>query len=372
MEPEQSLTNNDTDNNDKIKKCLKSFLTGKKYIESDKDKAFDFFRQSLKYITIIKKNDCNNEIKNILDETETECNKIINLTVERTIEKENEKTINVDLFNLIEKGEVNDLKKIKSYQLNFNIYDKDGLTPIHKAIKFGDTSFLKEAFKLGAPIDIVNQVGNTALEFACLEKDPNMINFLLKNGGDMKKHLLFRDGNKKYKTNQNYIDCSIILKMIFSYPEDDNYDELKFLFNNFKEDDLINFETFTYLNLIKSLQSLLKKIKLESKELYLSIIREEFQFPLKKSLGCPYNKLEILLTYLVPFIDYPFNISIDWYINLELKYLIIKLLKEKSLNNVEIKTNLINYLWDNYIKKNILQEEYLGNLISQWISKIKT
>ena len=56
----------------------------------------------------------------------------------------------------------------------------------------------------------------------------------------------------------------------------------------------------------------------------------------------------------------------------QLKYLIIKLLKEKSLNNVEIKTNLINYLWDNYIKKNILQEEYLGNLISQWISKIKT
>ena len=119
-------------------------------------------------------------------------------------------------------------------------------------------------------------------------------------------------------------------------------------------------------------QSQAEYLGLNWKELYLSIIREEFQFPLKKSLGCPYNKLEILLTYLVPFIDYPFNISIDWYINLELKYLIIKLLKEKSLNNVEIKTNLINYLWDNYIKKNILQEEYLGNLISQWISKIKT
>jgi len=359
-------------NNDDIKKCLKSFLTGKKYIQSDKDKAFDYFRQALKYINIIKKTNNNKEIKTILDETETECNKIINLAVEQTIEKEPKELINLDLFKLIEKGEVNDLKNIKSYQINFNIYDEDGLTPIHKAIKFGDTSFLKEAFKLGASIDIVNQTGNTALEFACLEKDPNMINFLLKNGCDMKKHLLFRDGNKKYKTNQNYIDCSIILKIIFSYPEEDNYEEIKFLFNNFKETELINFDKYTYLDLIKCLSSLLKKIKLDNKEVYLSIIREEFQFPLRKSLGCPYNKLEILLTYLVPFIDYPFNISQDWYINLELKYLIIKLLKEKSLNNIEIKNNLINYLWENYIKKNILHEEYLGNLISQWVSKIKT
>ena len=358
-------------NNDDIKKCLKSFLTGKKYIQSDKDKAFDYFRQALKYINIIKKTNNNKEIKTILDETETECNKIINLTVEQTIEKEPKELINLDLFKLIEKGEINDLKNVKSYQINFNIYDEDGLTPIHKAIKFGDTSFLKESFKLGASIDIINQTGNTALEFACLEKDPNMINFLLKNGCDMKKHLLFRDGNKKYKTNQNYIDCSIILKIIFSYPEEDNYEEIKFLFNNLKETELINFDKYTYLDLIKCLSSLLKKMNPDNKELYLSIIREEFQFPLRKSLGCPYNKLEILLTYLVPFIDYPFNISEDWYINLELKYLIIKLLKEKSLNNIEIKNNLINYLWENYIKKNILHEEYLGNLISQWVSKIK-
>ena len=81
--------------------------------------------------------------------------------------------------------------------------------------------------------------------------------------------------------------------------------------------------------------------------------------------------MEILLTYLNPFIDYPFNISEDWYINLELKYIIIKLVKEKQIFNSEAKNNLINYLWENYVKNNIFQEEYLGNLISQWVSKIK-
>jgi hypothetical protein len=64
-----------------------------------------------------------------------------------------------------------------------------------------------------------------------------------------------------------------------------------------------------------------------------------------------------------PFIDYPFNISEDWYINLELKYIIIKLVKEKQIFNSEAKNNLINYLWENYVKNNIFQEEYLGNLI---------
>ena len=365
--------NKDQSNNIKeIKKCFKSFLMGKKLLETDANKSFEYFKQSLRYINIIKKNESNKDIFNILSETENECNRYINLTVEKTIEKESNDIVEkINLFDMIEKGDISLLKKVKSYNLNFNIYDEDGNTPIHKAIKYGDTSFLKTAFKLGASIDITNKIGNTALEYACLEKDPNMIQFLLKNGSDMKKHLLFRDGVKKNHSNQNYIDSSIILKIIFSYLEDDSYEELKFLENIFKLDDLIGFNNYTYLNLIKCLTTLLSKIKEESKNTYLTILREELTFPLKKSLGCPNNKLEIILTYLAPFIDYPFNISMDWCINLELKYIIIKILKEKPSFNNEIKNNLLNFLWENYIKNNILQDEYLGNLISQWVSKIK-
>jgi len=350
-----------------LKKCFKSFLMAKKLIDSDKDKSFEYFKQSLKYINLAKKNVNDKDISDLLEETETECNKYINLTVEKTIEREDDKVIDLNLFDIIEKGELDLLKNIKSYHLNFNVYDEEGNTPIHKAIKYGDTTFIKMGLKLGAPIDIVNKAGNTALEYACLEKDPNMIEFLLKNGSDMKKHLLFREGNKKNKSNQNYIDCSIILKIIFSYPEAESYEELNFLLDVFKKDELIGFNEYTYLDLIKYLITLLNKINKDNKETYLLIIREELVYPLKASLGCPRNKLEILLTYLVPFIEYPFNVSEDWYINLELKYLIIKNLKQKDF----FKTNLLNFLWENYIKNNILQEEYLGNLISQWVSKIK-
>jgi len=359
--------------NDKIKKCLKSFLMAKKYLDKDDNTAFEYFKKSLKYINLVKpKNkDLNENIINILNETESECNKYINLTVEKTIEKEKDSKIKLNLFDIIEEGKIEELKKIKSYQLEFNVYDEEGNTPIHKAIKFGDTMFLKTAYKLGAPLDIVNKQGHTALEFACLEKDPNMINFLLKNGVDMKKHLLFREGNKKYNSQQNYIDCSIILKIIFSYPENTNIDELKFVLNIFNPEEKIGFDNYNYLNLVQCLSSLLDKQIPENKDEYLEILREELNYPLKNSIGCPYNKLEILLTYLVPFINYPFNISSDWYINLELKYLIIKLLKEKPSFNSEIKGELINYIWENYIKNNIFQEEYLGNLICQWVTKLK-
>jgi hypothetical protein len=348
-------------------KGLKSYRKARKLIDSNQNESFEYFKQSLKYINLAKKKNNNKEIIELLDETETDCNKHINLAVEKTIERENDKVIDLNLFDIIEKGELELLKNIKSYHLNFNVYDEEGNTPIHKAIKYGDTTFMKIAFKLGAPIDIINTSGNTALEYACLEKDPNIIEFLLKNGSDMKKHLLFREGNKKNKSSQNYIDCSIILKIIFSYSESEDYEELNFLLDLFKKDELIGFNEYTFLDLIKCLMTLLNKINKDNKETYLLIIREELVHPLKISLGCPYNKLEILLTYLVPFIEYPFNISEDWYINLELKYLIIKNLKQKDF----FKTNLLNFLWENYIKNNVLQDEYLGNLISQWVSKIK-
>jgi len=123
--------------------------------------------------------------------------------------------------------------------------------------------------------------------------------------------------------------------------------------------------------IIKIINTLLNKINKDSRETYLKILREELNYPIKVSLGCPYNKLEILLTNLVPFIDFPFNITQEWCINLELKYLIIKFLKEKNNFNNEILLNILNSSWEIYIKKNILQVEYLDNLISQWLSKIK-
>ena len=36
--------------NNNIKKCLKSYLTGKKYFDTDKNKAFEYFKQCIKIL----------------------------------------------------------------------------------------------------------------------------------------------------------------------------------------------------------------------------------------------------------------------------------------------------------------------------------
>ena len=64
-------------NDDNIKKCLKSYLTGKKCFDIDKNKAFEYFKQCLKYLSNIKNKDV--QYKDILLETESECNKYIAL-----------------------------------------------------------------------------------------------------------------------------------------------------------------------------------------------------------------------------------------------------------------------------------------------------
>lgn len=364
LKEENNLNDDKHSSNDqKIKKCLKSYLTGKKYFETDKNKAFDYFKQTLKYLKLIENRD---KYKDLLSVTESECNKYITLSVEQTIENIPKNIIDINLFEIIEKGAIDKLKNLQLNSLNFEIYDDEGNTPLHKAVKYGDTTFLKACFKLGAPIDIVNNLGYTILEFACLEKDPNMINFLINNGSNMKKHLFYRDGEKKSISKQNYIDISIILKIIFNYPKAINLD-IDFLFNYFNKETNIGFDDYTNDELIRSLQSLLNSLPEEYKENYIKIIREEIIFPLKTSLGCPKNKLELLLYNLVPFISFPFNLSIDWLLNLELKYFFIRIIKQNQQINLEEKKIIIDFIWENYIKTNLLTEDYLGNLITQWI-----
>jgi hypothetical protein len=110
----------------------------------------------------------------------------------------------------------------------------------------------------------------------------------------------------------------------------------------------------------------------ESTETYLNIIYEELTYDIKIKLGCPKSKVDIILINLIPFIKYPFNLSIDWVISYELKFLIIKFMKKQNFKNINIiKEDLVDELWSKYIKKEIIQEDYLGTLIFQWIAKIK-
>lgn len=382
-----------------IKKCFKSYLTGKKYYEIDIDKSYEYFKQCIKILNDIKEKNIpiNNNFTDIIEETETECSKFLTLAIEKTIDKPSNKMVfpasdNKELFEIIETGNLQKLKEYNYGSINFNIYNEQGLTPLHYAIKFGDISFLKQSFKLGACIDQTSKFGHTLLEFACLEKDPNMINFLITYGVDMKKHLQFREG-KKYFNNGNQIDISLIEKIIMEHSNEtlslsskeiSSIKYLGFLFNYIKESEPIHIEYCDPINstiskkkilfeeLVKKLDKYLETIDKEKTETYINIIKEELNYDLSFKLGCPTDKIQIILYNLVPFIDYQDNLRLDWLISIEIKYIILKILKNKiKINISQLKQELKELLYILYIKPEIIPEGLIQLIVLQWIYKIK-
>ena len=63
-------------------------------------------------------------------------------------------------------------------------------------------------------IYILDDNGNTLLEYACLKKDPNIIAFMASHGSNMQKHLFFRKGDTKHYLHKSDIDMAILLKLI--------------------------------------------------------------------------------------------------------------------------------------------------------------
>jgi hypothetical protein len=298
------------------------------------------------------------------------------MTIENTIEKPiirknkfknyepNEETN--ELFNIIETGDIAKINNYKYGDIDFKTYNNAGLTPLHMAIHCGDTSFLKKCFILGAPIDITNKYGHTLLEYACLENDPNMIDFLYFYGADMKKHLVFREG-KKYFNNGDNIDIILLeikyLEFVFNYI--DKNQKLDIMYEVDKKE-------LTIYDLVIRLDKLLCCLKKEARQTYIDILKEELSFNLMDKLGCPTNKLEILLYNLVPFIGYTENLKLNWLLSLEIKYLILKILKnKKKINTKELKEELKININDTYIKNNIVPEGLIQVLLEQWNLKIK-
>ena len=251
-------------------KGIKSYLTGKKYYETDIEKSFEYFKQCIMILNDIKENNIkvNDNISNLLDETETECSKYLTMSIESTIEKpiikkymniNDNNTSNNILFEIIETGTINKLKEYKYGEVNFRIYNNDGNTPLHMAVNYGDTTFLKHAFRLGARIDITNKNGHTIFETACLAHDPNMMNFLLLYGADMRKHLRFREGSK-FSTTGDIIDTMLLEKMILSVSSNNNIKYLDWITKYINMNDILDIQLqqssiiLTNMNLILKLQ----------------------------------------------------------------------------------------------------------------------
>lgn len=347
--------------NKKISKYFKAYLTGKKYYETNKEKSLEYFKLCIKISNDIKQLDKYNDI--IID-TETECNKYL-LSENNVKEK-------VNLFELIETGDCKILENYKYGDLDFSIYNEEGLTPLHYAIKYGDTLFLKHSLILGGCIDQINNMGHTLLEYACLEKDPNMINFLTDHGADINKHVLFRNNKLFNIKKETEIDILLISRYILLIENKyDNYKYLDFLFKYIDKESILYITNNNNINIytkdfIIKLDNLMDITNETFRETYLNIIKEELDFDLKCKLVCPKNKIEILLYNLIPFIDLNIMLRNRWLISLEIKFNIIKIFKNNYVNN-EKKKYIINKLYEDYIKTNILPEGLIQIIISQWI-----
>jgi len=374
----------------RINKCLKSYLIAKKYYDSDMDKSFEYFKQCIRILNELKDNKIkiDENLASVIDETETECSKYLTNTIKYSIDSplvmNKESQNNNELFEIIETGEISRMKKYNFGEIKFNIFNDDGFTPLHYAIIFGDTSFIKYALKLGACIDQTNIYGHTLLEFACLEKDPNMINFLLYYGANMKKHLLYRKYKKYFSSGY---EMSIILLEIFilesSKNLNNNIKHLDWIFEYINQNDNINIELSKGNNstiseskinvktLIYKLDNLIDSLSETYRETYINIIKEELKYDLLYKLGCPNKKIDIVLYNLVPFIDFG-DLQLSWLLSLEIKFLILKIFKNKTKINIkELKNELNNILYENYIKPEICSGGLIQVIMSQWICKIK-
>lgn len=272
------------------------------------------------------------------------------------------------IFKLVNEGNIKEINLLEN-KYSFKIFDSNGNTPLHNCILLGDNNMLKEFLKKGEYIDSVNENGHTLLEFACLQKDPNIIMFLMNYGAHMKKHLLFRKNNNML-LKLNDIDLANILKICLKdYDKNNKQNKLDFLFEYINPNEEIGINDIKFKDFLIFLNNVLSKLPLESQNSIINIWKEELSYQTTNRFGCPDNNLELILFNLVPFIEYPFNISNKNILMNELIFLIKKLSNENNyLINKKFYINLINKIWDDY--KDIISYDYLGILIYQIFNKI--
>ena len=352
-----------------IKRIIKYYLKAKNNIHNNK-KYLKYLEKILLHMNKIDPQTLDNEFKTYIRSIKCyTTDNLIRVTSELLIKTS--KQIGKDIFEKINEGNLNSITETEGIY-NYQIFNENGLTPLHTCINMGDATILKELLKKGEKIDLVNKNGNTLLEYACLQKDPNLIVFLLNHGADMKKHLFFRN-KTKFKLEINDIDTANIIKLCLLTKCDDIKSEIdiNFLFNYIVPSTNIGLSGITFKNFSIFLKRLLSTLSKETSDTIINIWKEELDYNLKNKMGCPNNYLEIILLNLVPFIDYPFNLSNRNVVTNELINLINFIsMKNNYLIDINFNKLLINRIWKDY--DNILSYDYLGIILSNIFSKINS
>jgi len=350
--------------NEDFKSIIKNYLKAKKS-SNNKQKFLSYLER---IILLLNKDipitDSNREyIVSIKQYTYENISYLIN----KSLSKSN-KLANMEVFNLINEGNLECITDTDSVY-NYEIYNNEGLTPLHRCVIVGDTTILKELFKKGERIDLVNKDGHTLFEYACLQRDPNVISFLLNHGADMQKHLFFRD-NIKLVLSINDIDTANIAKICLIDKESPDKIDLNFLFDYIEPTTHIGLNEIEFKDFINNISNVISKLPTDSQNSIITIWKEELSYQLKNQLGCPTNYLEIVLLNMVPFIEYNFNISNRNILTNEIIILIKHLiLKNNYIFDIKFSKQLIDKIWRDY--KDILSYDYLGIIINHIFSKVR-
>ena len=128
----------------------------------------------------------------------------------------------------------------------------------------------------------------------------------------------------------------------------------------------INFKTF-----IIKLDNLIDTFNKESRDTYISIIKDELNHDLIYKLGCPTKKTDIILYNLLPFINFE-QVQLSWLISLEVKFLILKLFNNNpKINFKELKNELNDILYNKYVETELYTEGMIQIIIMRWINILK-
>ena len=122
---------------------------------------------------------------------------------------------------------------------------------------------------------------------------------------------------------------------------------------------------------IIKLDNLIDTFNEESRNTFISIIKEELEYNLIYKLGCPDKKIDIILYNILPFINFE-QVQLSWLISLEVKYLILKLFKNNpKINFKELKNELNDILYEKYVETELYTEGIIQIIIMQWINLLK-
>ena len=161
----------------------------------------------------------------------------------------------------------------------------------------------------------------------------------------------------KVYLNKSDVDLAILMKILLYKSK--NTQKLKlfaFLEKYINIHELIGINDLKIQNLLFGLETLFNgKNRFNT---YKDILIEELEDFIKyKDSLCSYKMIDILLINLVPFINYPFNLSCDFIIKSELEFLINSLIKTNKNNYKNI---LVNKIYKDYIENKLFTEDYIG------------